>query len=132
MQQFGNPDQGANNPGQTGRSAGEQNDKLNVSNTPGETGTGSDAYKRDGVHLGDSASGTQDTDTGASTQKGGGGTGYDVSREQQEVNREREEMQQERNQDDLQVERTQTPRPETDPGRENPGTNPSPGTSTMG
>ena len=91
-----------------------------------------DDYKREGTHLGGDRS-----DTSGSTQKGGGGSGYDVSREQHEVNKEQEIMHNERDNEQLNPERTQTPQPEIDPGKENPGKNPSqpetrPDTSTMG
>ncbi|HRO42699.1 MAG TPA: hypothetical protein PL009_07675 [Flavipsychrobacter sp.] len=93
-------------------------------------------YKRDGLHLGEGSS-SNTSDTNAGTQKGGGGTGYDVDREQHEVNKQQEEMQQERNLDDVQPEPTQVPQPDVNPGRETPLQNPDqpetrPGTSTMG
>jgi hypothetical protein len=78
-----------------------------------------DDYKRDNVRLGNSS------DTSGSTQKGGGGSGYDVSREQEQVNKEQEIMHHERNEEHLHPERTQNPQPDVNPGRENPMT-PSP------
>jgi hypothetical protein len=91
---------------------------------------GQDAYRRDGVHLGEASA------SESPGKKGGGGTGYDVEREQNEVNREQEEMHKERDPDQLEIERTQTPQPEINPEKENPGTEPTPeirpGSSTMG
>jgi len=96
-------------------------------------------YKRDGVQLGGDA--TNPSDPNAGTQKGGGGTGYDVDREQNEVNKQQEEMQQERDLDQVQPERTPSPQPEITPGPETPSESPGqtphqpdtrPGTSTMG
>lgn len=72
------------------------------------------------MRLGNSA------DTSGSTQKGGGGSGYDVSREQQEVNKEQEIMHHERNEEHLHPERTENPQPDVNPGRETPMT-PNPG-----
>jgi hypothetical protein len=100
----------------------------NTKGNPDSSNSQNDDYRRDGNHLGN---------TSSSTQKGGGGTGYDVNREQEQVNREQEEMHQERGGDQSQVEKTQTPlQPEINPGRENPGESPQPetrpGTSTMG
>lgn len=127
-----------NNPNSTGQSSSESRQDSNAANQDQQQGQQeSDAYRRDGAHLGGASYGDQS----ASTQKGGGGSGYDVGREQQEVNKEQEQMHQERDPDQLTPERTQTPRPETDPGRENPLQNPEqnpaqpetrPGTSTMG
>lgn len=75
------------------------NKNLNVSNTPGNM---------------------QDTNMG-SKQKGGGGHGYDVEREQSEVNKEREEMHQERDPKKINIEEPQRhPGTESDPGRETP------------
>jgi|GEM_PF-2271035 len=90
-------------------------------NTGGQSSS-SDAYKRDGAHLGDE----QKTQTSGSTRKGGGGAGYDVNREQEQINREQEEMHKERDPDQLEVERTSTPQPEINPNRENPGQQPGP------
>lgn len=84
---------------------------------------GNDDYKRDGASLGSSSSGDTQR-TSDSTQKGGGGSGYDAGREQQEINKEQEEMHQERDPNELNVERTQTPQPEVDPARENPAKEP--------
>ena len=131
-----NQQQGNDNSGNTGGSPQQEPGNSGGSN-PNRTQQESDAYRRDGAHLGGASYGEEQ----ASTQKGGGGSGYDVGREQQEVNKEQEKMHQERDPDQLTPERTQTPRPETNPGRENPLQNPEqdpaqpetrPGTSTMG
>jgi hypothetical protein len=100
------------------------------SNQPDSSNPKNDDYRRDGAQLGNTA-------TTGSTQKGGGGSGYDVNREQEQINREQEEMHNERDKEQLDVEKTQTPlQPEINPGRENPDQSPQPetrpGTSTMG
>ncbi len=126
---------------QQGNSPAGQNDKLNTNN-PGTSGAskGNDDYRREGVHLGASSSGSSPTEgnrsssgtssreTSATKQSGGGASGYDVNREMQPIKEQQEQMHSERNQEDLQIERTQTPRPEPDPGRENPTPDPTPNT----
>jgi hypothetical protein len=106
------------------------NQDQNSSNNSRQPEQGKDAYRRDGVHLGEASS------PESPGKKGGGGTGYDVEREQEEINKEQQEMHKERDPDQVDVERTQNPQPEINPGKENPGTEPSPetrpGTSTMG
>jgi hypothetical protein len=106
------------------------NEAKKQNSRPDQSNSGNDDYRRDGAHLGNTSS------TG-STQKGGGGSGYDVNREQEQINREQEEMHKERDQDQLEVEKTQTPpQPEINPGREDPDQRPNPetrpGSSTMG
>jgi hypothetical protein len=81
-------------------------------------------YKREGAHMGADIDKSQ-----ASTQKGGGGSGYDVNREKEQINKEQEKMHNERDNEKLNPERTATPQPEIDPGRENPS-KPSPGRET--
>lgn len=139
MKQQQNPDQ-KNNLNEPTRPASEKNEKLSTNNPPADKKSSetNDDYKRAGVHLGASASGNPDTtETGGSTQKGGGGSGYDVSREQHEVNREQEIMHTERDEDKLHPERTQNPQPAPTPERQNPQpTKPEepktqPGTSTQ-
>ena len=88
----------------------------------GNKSSSDNAYKRDGVHLGEE----QETQPAGGTRKGGGGAGYDVNREQEQINREQEEMQKERDPDQLEVERTNVPQPEINPNRENPGQEPGP------
>lgn len=122
---------------QSGQPAGpnqEQNkpagsENLSVNNPDPERQLRNDDYKREGVHLGGSSSNAQESGS-TPAQKGGGGSGYDPNEEQRQVNREQEEMHREREQQPLQPERIQTPKPQTDPGRENPGQNPGqPGTA---
>ena len=82
-----------------------------------------DDYRRDGSQLGSQESVSNSPDTTGGPQKGGGGSGYDANEEQEQVNKEQEIMHNERDEDQLQPERTETPRPETNPAREQqPGT----------
>ena len=105
------------------------NQDLNRNSDNSGAEQSNDAYRRDGVHLGEASA------SESPGKKGGGGTGYDVEREQREVNREQEEMHKERDPDQLEVERTQNPQPDTNPqpdinpGKETPGTKPTPETS---
>ncbi|RYE52565.1 MAG: hypothetical protein EOP48_16205 [Sphingobacteriales bacterium] len=119
-----------------GNNGPEHHEKSGVKGQDGTTSGTNNDYKRNQPHLGESATGSSSVPV-SSTQKGGGGSGYDVDREQQEINRQQEEMHQERNQDDLQVERTQVPQPEINPKPEQPDQSPQepqtpPGTNTMG
>lgn len=140
MQQQGNPNrERQSRPDQLTPASHDNKQEKNTTNPAqqGDSTPQNDDYRRDGTHLGGSASNPDTSQTSAGTQKGGGGTGYDVDREQHEVSRQQEEMHQERDLDQIQPERTQSPQPEINPGRETPGTNPSqpetrPGTSTMG
>jgi hypothetical protein len=69
---------------------------------------------------GNASAARQTGNVSATKQSGGGASGYDVNREMAPIKEEQENMKTEREQNDLDVERTQTPRPENDPGRENP------------
>ena len=82
-----------------------------------------DEYRRNATQLGATASDTE-KDTSGTTRKGGGGSGYDAGEEQKQINTEREKMHNERDKEQLNPERTQTPQPETDPGRESPDKTP--------
>ncbi len=101
---------------------GKQNDKQTVNNPAQEQDHSQESndYRRDGTQLGGTSSDSSSENVSAGTQKGGGGTGYDVNREQQEVNRQQEEMQQERSLEQIQPDRLENPHPSTNPDRENP------------
>lgn len=84
-----------------------------------EQNTHNDDYRRDGNQLG-----SEHTEFANSTQQGGGGTGYDVNREQHEVNKEQEQMHQERDLEQVQPEKAGNPQPDITPGKEQPTTEP--------
>lgn len=64
----------------------------------------------------------QQQQASAGGKEGGGASGYDVDREQNEINKEQEQMHNERDLDRINTEEQQVPTPETNP--HNPDTNP--------
>ncbi|RYD58141.1 MAG: hypothetical protein EOP56_04260 [Sphingobacteriales bacterium] len=132
----GSTTQGGSNYGQgsshLGGSSNQQGDKKNAgsnyeneSDRFGNTGTQAEGYNPPGEEAqkgfaAHTQAGKQNTSAGEddndSKQKGGGATGYDVEREQEQVNREQDKMHSERDLDRLSVEEHQ------DPSRQNEGT----------
>lgn len=150
----GSTTQGGSNYGQgssqLGGSVYEQGDAANAGSNYeneadrfGDTGTQADGHKPAGgteakvgyaAHTG-SGSQRGTTADGNEKQSGGGASGYDVKREQEQVNQEREDMHSERDLGELNVERTDpntNPEVTPNPGKENPGTAPGTGQTTIG
>jgi hypothetical protein len=88
---------------QTDRS---QNDPDQQNQKTGTTGGENDDYKREGVQLGASYSGSNQSVSSGGNQGGAGG--YDVNREKEQIREEREGMQSERNLEDVNVEEQRT------------------------
>lgn len=134
----GSTTQGGSNHGQGSSQLGgasykqgdEKSKGSNYDNEAGRLGNTTDATTGFAAHTKAAQQNVSSEGEGddKSRQSGGGASGYDVSKEQEQVNKEREDMNSERDLGDLNIERKQTP--DTNPDRNSPGQTPqTPGTT---